>query len=67
LNDSGDIKIGYRVKVSFKIGEYIDTIECDGVPMMVCHLLLGILGNMIAHHNILADQTDTPSSQKEKR
>jgi hypothetical protein len=41
LNDSGDIKIGYRVKVPFKIGEYVDTIECDVVLMIVCHLLLG--------------------------
>ncbi|XP_066358119.1 uncharacterized protein [Miscanthus floridulus] len=41
LNDSGDIKIGYRVKVPFKIGEYVDTIECDVAPMSVCHLLLG--------------------------
>jgi hypothetical protein len=40
LNDSGDIKIAYRVKVPFKIGEYIDTIECDMAPMSVCHLLL---------------------------
>jgi len=41
LNDSGDIKIGYRVKVPFKIGEYVDTVECDVAPMSVCHLLLG--------------------------
>jgi hypothetical protein len=41
LNDSGNIKIGYRVKVPFKIGEYIDSVECDVVPMTVCHLLLG--------------------------
>jgi hypothetical protein len=41
LNDSGDIKIGYKVNIPFKIGEYIDTIECDLVPMIVCHLLLG--------------------------
>jgi hypothetical protein len=41
LNDSGDIKIAYRVKVPFKIGEYIDTVECDVAPMSVCHLLLG--------------------------
>ena len=26
LNDSGDIKIGYKVNVPFKIGEYVDTI-----------------------------------------
>jgi hypothetical protein len=41
LSDAGDIKIGYRVKVPFKIGEYVDTIECDVAPMTVCHLLLG--------------------------
>jgi hypothetical protein len=40
-NDSGDIKIGYRVKVPLKIGEYIDTVECDVVPMTMCHPLLG--------------------------
>src|SRR3954468_18905198 len=27
--------------VSFKIGAYEDTLECDVVPMTVCHLLLG--------------------------
>jgi hypothetical protein len=31
MNDSGDIKIGYKVKVPFKIGEYIDSVECDVV------------------------------------
>jgi len=31
LNDSGDNKIG----------EYVDTVECDVAPMSVCHLLLG--------------------------
>jgi hypothetical protein len=41
LNDSGDIKIGYKVKVPFKIGEYVDTMECDVAPMSVCHMLLG--------------------------
>jgi len=41
LNDSGDIKIGYKVNVPFKIGEYVDTVEYDVAPMSVCHLLLG--------------------------
>ncbi|WVZ98177.1 hypothetical protein U9M48_043646 [Paspalum notatum var. saurae] len=41
LNDSGDIKIGYKVKIPFKIGEYVDTVECDVAPMSVCHMLLG--------------------------
>jgi hypothetical protein len=27
LSDAGDINIGYRVKVPFKVGEYIDTVE----------------------------------------
>jgi hypothetical protein len=29
------------VKVPFKVGEYIDTVECVVAPMTVCHLLLG--------------------------
>ena len=29
------------MKVPFKVGEYVDTIECDVAPMTVCHLLLG--------------------------
>ena len=41
LNNSGSIKIAQRVKVPFKVGEYVDTIECDVAPMTVCHLLLG--------------------------
>jgi len=41
LNNSGSIKIAQRVKVPFKIGEYIDTMECDVAPMTVCHMLLG--------------------------
>ena len=27
--------------MQFKIGDYNDTVECDVVPMKVCHLLLG--------------------------
>src|SRR6185312_15908850 len=41
LNNSGSIKIAQRVKVPFKVGDYVDTIECDVAPMIVCHLLLG--------------------------
>jgi len=41
LNDSGDIKIEYKVNVPFKIDEYVDTLECDVAPKSVCHLLLG--------------------------
>ena len=56
LNDSGDIKIGYKVNVPFKIGEYIDTVECDVAHMSVCHLLLGRHGNMIDIANIVGEQ-----------
>jgi len=41
LNDSKDIKIGYKENIPFKIGEYVNTIECDVAPISVCHLLLG--------------------------
>ena len=41
LSDFGTIKVEHTVKVSFKIGAYEDTLECDVVPMSVCHLLLG--------------------------
>ena len=41
LSDSGSIKVDHTVEVSFKIGAYEDTLECDVVPMTVCHLLLG--------------------------
>ena len=32
LSDSGHVKIQHTVTVSFKIGHYEDTIECDVVP-----------------------------------
>lgn len=41
LSDCGEVNVQSLVKVPFQIGKYIDTIECDVVPMMVCHLLLG--------------------------
>jgi hypothetical protein len=41
LSDNGNVKIQYTVSVSFKIGPYEDTVECDVVPMTVCHMLLG--------------------------
>ena len=31
----------HTTQVSFKIGAYEDTLECDVVPMSVCHLILG--------------------------
>ena len=36
-------QLGFRkcsFKVSFKVGPYEDTVDCDVAPMTVCHLLL---------------------------
>jgi hypothetical protein len=41
LSDIGTIQVEHTIQVSFKIGAYEDTLECDVVPMSVCHLLLG--------------------------
>ncbi|KAK1647927.1 hypothetical protein QYE76_065732 [Lolium multiflorum] len=41
LSDKGNVKIQHTITVNFKIGPYEDTIECDVVPMTVCHMLLG--------------------------
>ena len=41
LSDNGSIKVQHTVSVTFKIGHYEDTVECDVVPMTVCHMLLG--------------------------
>ena len=35
------MKVSFMVHVEFHIGPYKDTIECDVVPMTVCHILLG--------------------------
>jgi hypothetical protein len=41
LTDVGEMKITNTVRVDFSIGNYTATMECDVVPMNVCHLLLG--------------------------
>src|SRR3954463_8290873 len=41
LSDQGSVKIKHTVSVTFSIGPYKDTLECDVVPMTVCHMLLG--------------------------
>ncbi|KAG8052864.1 hypothetical protein GUJ93_ZPchr0001g29577 [Zizania palustris] len=33
----------HMVRDTFSIHDYTDTVECDVVPMIVCHLLLGRL------------------------
>jgi hypothetical protein len=41
LSDVGEMKITNTAHVDFSIGIYMDTVECDVVPMTLCHLLLG--------------------------
>ena len=41
LDGKETFTIEHKVHVPIKIGAYEDTIECDVVPMKVCHMLLG--------------------------
>ena len=41
LNDSGKAKVTQTCRVSFSIGSYSDSVDCDVVPMQACSLLLG--------------------------
>ena len=35
------LKITYKAWVKFSIGAYMDSVDCDVVPVSACHLLLG--------------------------
>src|SRR3954465_10058595 len=41
LYNSGKLKITHKVRVKFAVGDYIDIVDCDVVPMDACQLLLG--------------------------
>ena len=41
VSDSSTIQVEHMVQVSYKIGAYEYTLECDVVPMSVFQLLLG--------------------------
>ena len=41
MNENGTLKITHKTGVKFSIGNYMDTVDCDVVPMSACHLLLG--------------------------
>jgi hypothetical protein len=41
MNQSGTLKITHKARVKFSVGNYIDTVDCDVVPLSACHLLLG--------------------------
>ena len=56
MNDSEDIKIGYKVKVPFKIGEYVDIVESDVAPIRCVTCCLEDHDNMIDIANIVGEQ-----------
>jgi hypothetical protein len=41
INGVGKLKVTHRVKVPFAVDGYTDKVECDVLPLHVCHLLLG--------------------------
>lgn len=41
LHKDHQILVSEQCKVTFQIGGYEDEVLCDGIPMDVCHLLLG--------------------------
>ena len=36
LSDKEEVKVNYMVRVTFSIGKYTDTVDCDVVPMTMC-------------------------------
>jgi hypothetical protein len=41
FNDAGKAKVIHTCRVSFSIGPYASSIDCDVVPMEACSILLG--------------------------
>jgi len=41
LNSCGMLKVTHNVRVPFTVGDYVDEVECDVLPLEVCGLLLG--------------------------
>ena len=41
LNTCGMLKVTHKVRVPFTVGDYVDEVECDVLPLEVCGLLLG--------------------------
>jgi hypothetical protein len=35
------LKVTHKVRVKFTVGDYVDEVECDVLPLEVCGLLLG--------------------------
>jgi hypothetical protein len=41
LNSCGTLKVTHKVHMPFTVGDYVDEVECDVLPLEVCGLLLG--------------------------
>jgi hypothetical protein len=41
LNRCGMLKVIHKVRVPFTVGDHVDVVECDVLPLVVCGLLLG--------------------------
>jgi hypothetical protein len=41
LNSCGMLKVTHKIRVPFIVGDYVDEVECDVLPLEVCGLLLG--------------------------
>jgi hypothetical protein len=41
LNSYSILKVTHKVRVPFIVGDYIDEVECNVLPLEVCELLLG--------------------------
>jgi hypothetical protein len=47
FNDVGKAKVIHTCIVSFSIGSYASSVDCDVVPMEACSILLGHLHTMV--------------------
>jgi hypothetical protein len=41
LNSCGVLKVTHKVRVPLTVGDYVDEVECDVLPLEVCGILLG--------------------------
>jgi hypothetical protein len=41
LNSCGVLKVTHKIHVPFTVGDYVDEVECDVLPLEVCRILLG--------------------------
>jgi hypothetical protein len=48
LNSCGMLKVTHKVHMPFTVGEYVDEVECDVLPLEVCGVYLDVYGSRIA-------------------